>query len=356
VERARSSGASIDVDSSDGGLTFRASSETLFIGDGAETTRRGDAFLAAVLGAAGTFPELHAAVVHERRRGETEADPASVRRAVVLGAAIFRRAGLPLRHLVLQSRSAVVDGFSIRIQPGPFPPDPSASTLSGALVDASPPDFDGASPTPLRFDVLFLDPARVRRWSLKLLRGDPGVLVRSYEGTTDVGAALDWNGLDARDRPSPPGRYRAVLAATTFDGRTLLDTVEFRVIRPVGRSAAPPVRIPTDPPSARVWSQTLRFPPGRSDAAGLSVLELRQLADNILGQPGVTVVLQGSADVRGRSHRALAEERARTVLTMLTERYGVPSERLSVRVRDPRAVSGDDPDRVDAFFVDGEAP
>lgn len=305
---------------------------------------------------AATFRTPWFAVTYERGRGAPEEEArVNERRAVLLGFRFFRAAGVAPEHLVLRTREAGEELFRLEVSAVKPPDPPGARRVQGVLVHAARPRLDPAVDESLELDVMLLDSARIKRWSLQILDGE-GRSFRKFSGAQDVFLSLFWDGRDEEGRPAPAGLYRAFLDAETWASERRTDSAALVVAGPLppkgsARAARPPPPAPRS--DERRWAQSIGFENGRSAPSGAQRLAVARVAELLRIYPRQKASVEGFADPAEPASARLARERAEAVAALLVKEHGVAPERLLTRAATPRpALEGESLRQVLVFFLE----
>jgi outer membrane protein OmpA-like peptidoglycan-associated protein len=362
----------IKVESGPGALSFFMPPSLLFDNEGTVLSSSGEAVMGVLRDLATTYRSLYVSLRYEKGQATGGALKNNTRRTVGLGAVVFRRWGVPPANIYLRVVPSSREGFRVEFRTQKPDPAPAEQELPSVMVHLREPVFKfGVNPL-FPIDVSLLARAGIRKWSLRLINVDTGVAVKEYSGTSDPWVSLQWDGRDKNGGPVSAGEYQAFLTAVGYGRDPMTDSGGFIIKDPPARLPAPlpattkpssvrrPVAVPTavarpkvdEAPETRRWAFVVRFGRDRSDLAGSAALEIRQLAATLKAFPNEKVVVEGFSDLSEKEARTLASQRAQVIKDQLVETHNIDSNRLVVRVQDPRpALEGENMQKTVTFFV-----
>ncbi len=339
---------------------FTVPPQFLFNGDADELSHAGKGFMDILKDYASTFRLLNVTVVHEKSAAsDEETARRNDRRAALLGAHIFRQWGLPPQNIRLRSRAGAEDLFRFHFETAKPMEDPTLTDLKGILVSVRPRLWDRSLSPTLPIDLTLIDPARVRRWTLRLLRLSDGVAVKEYSGTSDVWVSLSWDGRDETGRTASFGEYQAFLTAWGLGDVRHEDSVGFvmKGTLPAAAVKKSPSAKPVPETGSKQWAQVIPFAFNHSDIAGAGSLDLKRLASTLKAFPKERVLVEGYADRTEENPNRLPLQRAESVRDALTDAYGISADRFTLRARDPRnAVEGESLQKALVLFIEDTRP
>ncbi|MBK8576198.1 MAG: OmpA family protein [Elusimicrobia bacterium] len=319
-----------------------------------------------------TYRSLYVSLRYEKGQATGGALKNNTRRTVGLGAVVFRRWGVPPANIYLRVVPSEREGFQVEFRTQKPDPAPAEQELPSVMVHLREPVFKfGVNPL-FPIDVSLLARAGIRKWSLRLINVNTGVAVKEYSGTSDPWVSLQWDGRNKNGAPVPAGEYQAFLTALGYGREPMTDSAGFIIKDPPTRLApsspaiakSPPVSRPMAVPTpvsrpkdeeaseTRRWAFVVRFGRDRADLAGSAALEIRQLAATLKAFPNEKVVVEGFSDLSEKEARTLAGQRARLIKDQLVETHDIESDRLIVRIQEPRpALEGENMQKTVTFFV-----
>lgn len=329
------------VDRRGGGASLALYSESLFANDGEALTDRARTLLALCRDYALTFPDAAVGVTIVRPARSTEKDRKRALQAFRLGAEVFLPLSLPPASFYLRFASGTAEGFEgfrLAIQPVKPPLRKSETEGPTVHVHTAPGPVSPDGETRVSVSLFLFEPLRIRRWSVRLVEMKSGRLMRTFSGTRELAATLDWDGLGAHGNPARPGTYRAFLTAFPWTGGALTDSEGFVLLGPksAGRGKPAPRDEAPEPPPNRQWAQELHFRRNSSDLAGAAQLEVRQLANNLRAFPEQLALIEGMAEERENNAESLAAARAQRIKYVLVRDYGIDPGRVKTVARSPR--------------------
>lgn len=337
----------------------------LFSGDRTELSPTSARFLAALKDYLTTFHTPHLVVSWPRSSEEThEAAGLGAQRAVALGFRLLKDCGLAPERLFIRSRTDPEGRARLLVSTVRPAPEDLDGEFQPVMIHALRRELVPGVPPAVDLDVILLDSARVKEWTLAILSPEGGV-VRHFNGGQDLYAQASWDGLDDAGSPVPPGFYLAFLTAETWASRKRTDTIALAVRAPAPEKIFVPKPRPsavkTTPPQSKPpqgrdvakWFHTVSFERGGDEIPGPMFLAVEQVARALSLYPGRRAAVEGFAAPDEPDAARLAERRAQRVADVLLGKHGVARDRIQVKGNAPRKpLEGESMSKVLVFFLE----